>query len=67
MIERMEKAYTDVTYICPEVVSEYESADGKQVNVSSATLVIKVINKLYDLAITYGADVLDKNAHNPDF
>ena len=46
MIERMEKAYTDMSYIKADVVKALENFE-KLVNIKSATLVVICINKMY--------------------
>lgn len=46
MLQRMEKAYTDVSYEDPNIIKRYENFEEK-VNVNSSTLVILCINKIY--------------------
>ena len=53
MIERMEKAYTDMSYIKAEVVQAFETFD-RLVNIQAATLVIVCINKMYQMIFAYG-------------
>ena len=53
MIQRMEKAYTDMSYIKVDVVKALESFE-KLVNTQSATLVVICINKMYQIIFSYG-------------
>eukprot|EP00347_Sterkiella_histriomuscorum_P013953 403362725 len=53
MLQRMEKAYTDLSYINPETVLKIQSNE-IQVNIHAATLVILCINKMYQIMLNYG-------------
>ena len=56
MIERMEKAYTDMSYIKADVVKALENFE-KLVNTKSATLVVICINKMYQIIFSYGQNL----------
>ena len=56
MIQRMEKAYIDLSYLDHELVKKYETSEIK-VNKDAATLVIACINKIYQILLTYGFSI----------
>ena len=53
MLERMEKVYTDLSYIDESYVQRVES-EVEKVNINAASLVIICINKMYQLMLNYG-------------
>lgn len=66
MIKRMEKSYTDATYINQEAIDEFQGSSNpnkssiptRKVNYKAATLVSKCTLKLYETALNFGAKVL---------
>ena len=66
MLKRMEKSYTDATYINQEIIDEFlgsqipnkSNIPTRKVNYKAATLVSKCISKLYEIALNFGAKVL---------
>ena len=76
MIERMEKSYTDATYINEEVIDEFQGSSNqgksktptRKVNYRAATLVVKCASKLFDIVLNFGAKVLkdhEKKSNTP--
>lgn len=56
----MEKAYSDESYISQSIIDSYDVSKtaAKKVNISASTIVIKCVNKLFEIVINYGAQVL---------